>query len=419
MEYIPRLADKELMTDLRIFGAVVIVGPKWVGKTTTAARVSGSILRMQDPEMLSINLEMAAFKPSKLLEGMTPRLIDEWQEAPQLWDAVRLAVDDRNEPGQFILTGSTVADRKDIRHSGTGRFCELKMGTLTLFESGDSDGSVSLRNLFDGGIADAISNKSAEDMAYLVVRGGWPKTIGRDTATAMRIVTEYCNSITGNDAIGSPSRRYDRSKFSAVLRSLSRSISAPLSKSGIITDISTMDSSRISENTLNSYLDELRRIYLLDELHAWCPNLRSKTAVRVADTVHFCDPAIAARFLSASPKDLLNDLRTFGLLFESLVVRDLRVYARALDGEVFHYRDKNGLEADAIIHLNDGRWAAIEVKLGDAWVDEAARNLKKLADNVDTDRMGRPAFLAVVTATRYAYTRPDGVHVIPLAVLGP
>lgn len=416
MEYIPRLADKELVADLGLFGAVVISGPRWAGKTATAARVAGSILSMQDPDTHSTVLEMAALQPSRLLEGRTPRLIDEWQEAPQLWDAVRLAIDRRNEPGQFILTGT---GRRNIRHSGTGRFCELRMGTLTLFESGDSDGSVSLRKLFNGGDADAINKKSSEDMAHLVVRGGWPEAVGRGTSSAMRIVRRYCDRITDPDAEGSPSRGHDASRFAAVMRSLAGSVSMPLSKTEIIADVSATGTVSVSNNTLNAYLDDLRGAYILNELPAWRPILRSKTPIRIAGTIHFCDPSIAARLLSMTPKTLLNDLRTFGLLFESLVVRDLRVYARALDGEVFHYRDKNGLEADAIIHLNDGGWAAIEVKLGDAWVDEAARNLKKLADNVDTDRMGRPAFLAVVTATRYAYTRPDGVHVIPLAVLGP
>lgn len=354
-----------------------------------------------------------------LLTGPVPLTIDEWQEVPELWDAVRVAVDKRQEPGQFILTGSVAVDRSRIKHSGAGRIYRLKMGTMTLFESGDSTGEVSLRSLFEGNpTPDAASGKNAEDIARMIVRGGWPATVGKSDSIAMKLVKGYCDSIVNTEiSVGSEKQR-DRKKVRAMMKSLSRFTSAPLSKTSIIQDMSGASIS-VSENTLDSYLNALRELYVLETLEAWSPNLRSKTAIRVADTVHFCDPAIAAHFLSASPADLLRDVHTLGLLFESLVVRDLRAYIQFLDGDLFHYRDKNGLEADAVIHLHNGKWAAIEVKLGDSWIDDAAANLLKLKDKVNTDAMGEPAFLAVITATKYSYTRPDGVHVIPITLLGP
>ena len=418
MVYLPRLIDSELKDDLEIFGAIVIEGPKWVGKTTTASKVSNSTVRMYESTEGKDNTDLARLKPSLILEGKVPRLIDEWQEVPELWDAVRVAVDDRQAPGQFILTGSVAVDRARIKHSGAGRIYRLRMGTMSLFESGDSSGVVSIKELFSGTQIDGFaSEKSIEDMARLIVRGGWPGAIGKSDNAAMKIVGGYCDTIVDSE-ISIGSRRFrDRSKVHAVMRSLSRFVAAPLSKASIIQDVSSQCD--ISEKTLEAYLEALRNLYVLETLEAWSPNLRSKTAIRVADTVHFCDPAIAAHFMSASPADLLRDVNTFGLLFESLVIRDLRAYIQFLDGDLFHYRDKNGLEADAVIHLHNGRWAAIEVKLGDSWIDDAAANLLKLRDKVNTDAMGEPAFLAVITATRYAYTRPDGVHVIPITLLGP
>ncbi len=419
MAYLARLIDSELEADLEIFGAIVIEGPKWVGKTTTASRVSKSILRMYDSTEGEKNVELAKLNPSVLLEGSVPRMIDEWQDAPEIWDAVRVAVDDRQEPGQFILTGSVVVDRSKIKHSGAGRIYRLRMGTMSLFESGDSTGAVSLKRLFEeDNTIGAASDKTLEDIARIIVRGGWPSVVGKSDVAAMKLVKGYCDTIVNTEIISGSERRRDSKKIRAVMRSLSRFISAPLSKVTIIQDMGSSQSN-MSENTLDSYLEFLRSLFVLEELEAWEPDLRSKTPIRVANTVHFCDPAIAAHFLSASPADLLRDVNTFGLLFESLVIRDLRTYVQALDGDIFHYRDKNGLEADAIIHLHDGRWAAIEVKLGSHWIDDAAANLLKLRDKVNTDSMGEPAFLAVVTATNYAYTREDGVHVIPITLLGP
>ncbi|MDR1404929.1 MAG: DUF4143 domain-containing protein [Candidatus Methanoplasma sp.] len=417
-EYKPRLIDSELKDDLEAFGAVLIVGPKWCGKTTTALQIAKSVLRMQDRDTRERNMALARLKPSELLKGDNPRLIDEWQMAPQLWDSVRLSVDLRNKPGLYILTGSTIVNKETIDHSRTGHIDKLKMGTMSLFESGDSVGSVSLRELFDGGIeVSGISNAELGDIAGLIIRGGWPQSVGKSEKIAQKLIKGYCESIIDTDVISIGERRRNPHKMRGVLRSLSRSTASPMSRKNIIRDISSKEDSGISENTLNDYLDALREIFVLEELPAWNPNLRSKTAIRTADTVHMCDPAVAAYFSGASKDGLMNDPNTFGLLFESLVIRDLRAYARNIGGDVFHYRDKSGLEADAVIRLHNGKWAAIEIKLGESWADESAYNLRKLKEKVNREEMGEPAFLAVITGSSCAYTRSDGVHIIPIACL--
>lgn len=416
--YRPRLIDSELRDSLEAFGAVLITGPKWCGKTTTASRFARSILRLQDTSDLKTNMMMAEYNPMMLLEGDKPRLIDEWQDVPVLWDTVRTSVDDIGKEGLYILTGSTEVDWDQVKHSGAGRIYRLKMRTMSLLESGDSNGSVSLSKLFDG--LDKVSGTSDLDyggIASIIVRGGWPKTIGRNERFSKLLIRGYCEAILTAKVRTDSGYTRDEVKMKTLLRALSRQISAPLSKEGIMKDAGGLSVS-MSPNTLNKYLEALTNICVYEPLYSWNPNLRSSTTIRTAETVHFCDPAIAAYFLSSSPSDMMNDPNTFGLLFESLVIRDLRVYAGSMGGEVFHYRDKTGLEADAVIHLDDGRWAAIEVKLSENWVDDAAKNLNKLRSKVDTDHMGEPAFLAVITATKYAYTRSDGVHVIPIACLG-
>ncbi|MDR1404915.1 MAG: DUF4143 domain-containing protein [Candidatus Methanoplasma sp.] len=418
MKYRPRLIDSELKEDLEAFGAVLIVGPKWCGKTTTASQVAKSTLRMQDRDTREKNIALAELKPSELLVGDNPRLIDEWQTAPQLWDSVRLSVDLRDEPGLYILTGSTTVDRERIDHSGAGRIDTLKMGTMSLFESGDSIGSVSLKEMFDGtSNVSGMSGATVEKMAFLTIRGGWPQSVDRSENVARRHVRSYCETIIKVEVIGSDGKRRNPYKMRSVLKSLSRNISSPLSKTAIIDDVNSKEGTSITMNTLNDYLDALRDIYVLDDIPAWNPNLRSSASARAADTICMCDPAIAAYFLGASQRDLMTDPKTFGLLFESLVIRDLRVYAQSLDGDIFRYRDSTGLEADAIIHLHDGRWGALEIKLGDAWVDKGAHNLLKLRKKVNTDDMGEPSFLAVITGSDCAYTRADGVHVIPITCL--
>ncbi len=420
MDYIPRLIDSVLEEYLDIFGAIVIEGPRGAGKTTAVSRVSKSVVRMQDPVEGKGNHDLAKLNPHEILKGETPLAVDEWQECPEIWDAARIEVDNRREPGQFILVGSAAPDRSRMKHCGAGRMCKLRMGTMSLFESGDSTGEVSLRALFAGGeIEGAATEKKAEDIAEMAVRGGWPAAIGKSGASARKLVKSYCDAIAGTDiSYGTKKRRRDARKVRALMKSLSKSVSMPLSKASLLKGMAASGAG-VSENTLSAYLDALMGIYVLEPLPAWHPSLRSETPVRSACTVHFCDPSIPACFLRASPEGLLTDICMFKVLFNSMTVRDLRAYARALNGDLLHYRDKNGLEADAVICLDDGRWAAIDMRLGDSWIDEAAADLLKLKEKVNTDAMGEPAFLAVITATRYAYTRPDGVHVIPIALLGP
>ena len=425
-EYRARLVDSQLKEELKAFGAVVIVGPKWCGKTTTARQIAKSVLYMQDPAKRETYMQMAKLDPSNLLAGNNPRLIDEWQTAPRLWDAVRFDVDMRNEQGLYILTGSTSIKDKDkdkeengdnILHSGAGRIARMRMRTMSLYEYGNSTGDVSLGKLFSN--ADKVSGHSKmsiKDAARSIVRGGWPSSVGLEDGIAQRQVAGYCETILESDITTVDGKKRDPQKMRAILRSLSRNVSTSVKNTTVLGDILS-DNTDMHENTLKDYIDALRSIYVVEDLPAWGPKLRSKTVIRTSDKKHLTDPAIAAYFLGASAKDLEFDPNTFGLLFESMVVRDLRVYAQSLGGDVYHYRDQEGLEADAVIHLRNGKWAAVEVKLGDDQIDDAAKNLKKLKAKVDTETMSPPSFLAVVTGTEYAYTRDDGVHVIPIGCL--
>ncbi len=417
--YMSRIMDMLLQEELEAFGGVLLVGPKWCGKTTTAERIAQSTLSMHSPDNQEAYIQMADLTPSLLLEGENPRLIDEWQMAPQLWDAVRHEVDVRGETGLYILTGSTSVDETKIKHSGAGRISRLNMYTMSLFESGDSNGAVSLSSLFENPQAIAVrSRMKIEDYAHLIVRGGWPGMIGNSEAVNQRQIAGYCDAIVKSDISTVDGVTRDERKVTAILRSYARHTASQASKTTIMKDLSSTDE-HLHMNTLDSYLTALRRLFVLADLPAWSPKLRSKTAIRVSDTRHFVDPALAAYFLQATPRDLLFDPHTFGLLFESLVIRDLRVYSQALRGTLSHYRDKEGLEADAIIHLNDGRWAAVEVKLGARQVDAAAKNLLALKERVDTAQMNQPSFLMIITGTEYAFRRKDGVFVVPLGCLKP
>ena len=419
MKYMPRIMDSLLKEELEAFGAVLLAGPKWCGKTTTAKQIAKSLISLQSPDNQESYLQLADLRPSLLLEGENPRLIDEWQMAPQLWDAVRHGVDVRGESGLFILTGSTSVDEKEIKHSGAGRISRLKMYTMSLFESNDSNGSVSLGKLFQA--PSTIASQSMlrlEDYARLVVRGGWPGTVGKTEDISNRLIAGYCDAIIKTDISTVDGVSRDERKVTSVLKSYARHTATQAAKTTILKDI-TQNNESMHMNTLDSYLEALNRLFVLDDLPAWSPRLRSKATIRSSETRHFVDPAIAAHYLQAFPSDLLYDPKTFGFLFESLVVRDLRVYSQALRGHLSHFRDSSGLEADAIVHLPDGRWAAIEVKLGSRQIDEAAKNLLDLKDKVDTENMRAPSFLMIITATDYAYTRSDGVHVIPLGCLKP
>jgi predicted AAA+ superfamily ATPase len=414
--YIPRFADNILKKELEAFGAILITGPKWCGKTTTGLHLAKSALFMQDPDERSQNLQMADLKPSRLLEGETPRLIDEWQDAPQLWDAVRFSVDKRGETGLYILTGSTHVDESLIAHSGTGRISRLRMRTMSLYESGDSNGTVSLSDLLQDKEISGKSSHSITDVAELMVGGGWPGSVGKSLSIKQRQVAGYCQSIVNTEISTADGVSRDSEKVFQVLRSYSRHISTQATIKTITGDVSQKFDS-ISRKTVGGYLEALQKIFVIEELPAWAPALRSKTSISTTSTRHFVDPAIAAYFLDANAEDLLNDLETMGLLFESMVIRDLRIYTESLDGKVFHYRDHSGQEADAILHFRNGKWAAVEVKLGNKAIENGAASLLKLVEKVDTDKMNPPAFLAVITGTGYAYQRDDGVYVIPIGCL--
>lgn len=423
-EYNKRIADKLLAEKLEAMGAVLIEGAKACGKTTTAEQKAKSILYMDDPTRVKQNMHLAETNIKLLLKGDTPKLIDEWQMAPQLWDAIRFEVDHRDEDGQFILTGSAVPKEKDkekIQHSGAGRFAWLKMRPMSLWESEESTGDVSLEKLFDGeDNVEGSNNLKMVDIAFLICRGGWPKSLKKKTEkAALKQVTEYYEAITRSDISRVDDVERDEQRAKRLMRSYARVQGGQVSLGTIMADIQTNETVSISELTIQSYINALRKIFVIEDMPAWNPNLRSKTAIRTSDTRYFVDPSIATAALGIGPNDLMNDLETMGLFFETMCVRDLRVYADAIDGEVFHYRDKNGLECDAVVHLRNGKYGLIEIKLGgDTLIEEGVTNLKKLADKIDTTRMKVPSFLMVLTAVGdYAYKRKDGVFVVPIGCL--
>jgi predicted AAA+ superfamily ATPase len=416
-EYLRRIADKVLDAALAASGAVLLEGPKWCGKTRTAREKAASTLFMQDPDYTASYLKAADTKPSLLLRGKTPRLIDEWQLAPVLWDAVRHAVDMRGESGQFILTGSAVPTDNVARHTGTGRISRVLMRPMALFESLESTGDISLKALFDGSTnGEGMSALTIEQLAFLLSRGGWPASIGEKESVALRRVYDYVDAVINTDVSRVDGVEKNPARVRTLMRSLARNVSAPATLTTVRRDVAGSEGD-ISEKTIASYLNALRRIFVVEDLPAWNPAMRSKTALRTSPKRHFVDPSVAAAALRAAPADLLRDFNTFGLLFESLCIRDLRVYAQSIDGDVFHYRDKSGLETDAIVHLKDGRWGAVEVKTGAAEIEIAAENLKKLRSRIDTDKMQEPSFLLVLTGTGLAYRRADGVYIAPIGCL--
>ena len=402
-------------------GAVLIEGPKWCGKTTTAKQLAKSVLDLGDSAVLMQSSQMIELSPKALLEGDTPRLIDEWQALPPIWDCIRSEVDRRGEPSQFILTGSSVLPEADETiHSGTGRFAHVKMFPMSLYESGESTGTISLRDLFDGKTFEVHENPlDVEELAYLICRGGWPWATNIPKEVALDQAFDYYDSVTNYDIqrVDKVKRNAERAKL--LLRSYARNISQQVSIATIRKDMLANDASTLDENTVMDYVKALKRLYVIEDLAAWNPNIRSKAAIRTSDTRHFIDPSIGTAALGLGPKDLVNDLQSFGLFFEDLVARDLRVYAEALDGSLYHYRDSNGLECDTVLHRRNGSYALLEVKLGGTErIEEGAANLKALAEKIDTDRMAAPSFMAVITgAGGFAYRREDGVFVIPIGCL--
>ena len=415
--YLPRLCDIELKKSLEASGAVLIEGAKWCGKTSTASNVAKSILYMQDPDNAVSYQAMIDSKPSLLLRGDVPRLIDEWQMAPVLWDAVRFEVDKRAGVGQFILTGSAVPLDNSTFHTGTGRISRMLMRPMSLYESLESNGTVSLIDLFDGKHElESVSTLTIEQIAFVLCRGGWPASIASEEKAALRMSVDYVEAVINYDVSRVDGVEKNPNRVRLLLRSLARNISTLASIQTIHDDIEATDAA-ISEKTISCYLNALRRIFVVEDLPAWSPSLRSRTAIRTSAKRHFVDPSIATAVMRISPEGVLKDFETFGFLFESLCTRDMRMYAQVNDGDVFHYRDKNGLEADMIVCLRDGRWCAIEVKLGNKQIEEAANNLLKLKEIVDTQKMGEPAFLMVLTGGQFAYRREDGVLVVPLGCL--
>lgn len=422
--YKARVADDILAEKLDAMGAVLVEGPKYCGKTTLARQQAKSVLYMADPDTRSQNIIMAQTNVGRLLAGNTPRLIDEWQLAPQLWDAVRNEIDRRNSDGQFILTGSSVpVDTKDIFHSGAGRMSWLKLRTMSLWESGESSGDVSLGTLFrSDATVDGASSIDIDSLAFVACRGGWPKAVLKGTKKSALIqAEEYFEVVVRSDISRVDNVQRDTELARRLMRSYARNQGAQATISTFLSDMNGGASNNtISDQTVYSYLNALKRIFVIEDSLAWNPNLRSKTAIRTSDTRYFSDPSIATAALGLGPDDLINDLNTFGLILETLCVRDLRVYADSLGGTVYHYRDKSELECDAVVHLKNGKYGLVEIKLGgDKLIDEGASTLKRLADKIDTTKMAAPSFLMVLTGVgQYAYRRPqDGVLVVPVGTL--
>lgn len=418
--YKNRIADGLLLRKLAGKGAVLIEGAKWCGKTTTAEQIAKSVLYMSETGMVEQNIGMASLNPKLLLKGEKPRLIDEWQIAPQLWDSVRFE-SDHGPLGQFILTGSSVpADMSKVVHSGTGRIGWLRMRPMSLWESQESTGEVSLGELFASpDQVGGINRIDIEQLAFLVCRGGWPLAVDMDRDIALDQAFDYIEAVEKHDVSKVDGVERDPVRVHRLLRSLARNQGSQASLGTIRADLEANESDSLSEDTISSYIKALKKIFVVEDSEAWNPNLRSKTAIRTSDTRYFTDPSIATAALGIGPNDLVNDLNTFGLLFETLAVRDLRVYAEALDGKVYHFRDKNGMECDAVVHLRDGRYGLVEVKIGgDVLIGEGARALLKLSDKIDTERMKAPSFLMVLVGIgTYAYRREDGVYVVPIECL--
>lgn len=425
-EYLPRIVDRELALRLQASGATLIVGPKWCGKTTTGEQKAKSILKMQDPDKKDGYLATAAAKPSLLLKGENPRLIDEWQIAPVLWDAVRTAVDQRQEDGLFILTGSTSVDDKNIMHTGTGRIARMKMYPMSLYESGESNGQISLRALFQDALLDidGISSQlSIEQLIFAACRGGWPATLRRKNPEAQLLTArDYISNICESDISTVDGVQRNPTWTGLILRSYARNISTLAKKSNILKDV-TANADSMTMPTLDSYLNALKKLFVIEDVEAWCPAIRSATTIRSGKKREFTDPSIAVAAMGLTPEYLEQDLKTFGFIFECLCIRDLKVYSSALGGEVSYYHDRSDLEADCVLHLSDGRYALIEFKLGSREIEEGAQHLLQIKQLVRTanasgkTNLREPDLLMVITGGELAYTRPDGVKIIPIGCL--
>jgi len=419
-EYYQRVSDKVLLEHLESKGAVLIEGTKWCGKTTSAKHIAKSVIEMDRPDMTEQYQQMARINPSNLLEGEVPHLIDEWQIATNIWNAVRYEVDRRGEFGQFILTGSSVpAALDESMHTGTGRIVRMQMRPMSLFESKDSTGQVSLMDLFNKKDISAVDNHSIDEIAFLICRGGWPAALNHGKKVALKQAFDYYDAVVNDDISRVDRVKRDSERTKRILKSYARNVATQASLETIRSDIISNDVETFDKEALYGYLNALKRIFVIEDSPAWNPNLRSKTAIRTSDTRYFVDPSIAVAALGLGPTDLVNNLELMSLIFENLCVRDLRIYADALDGSVYHYRDKTGLECDAVIHLRNGSYGLVEVKLGgDQSINEGAESLLKLTSKIDTGKMKKPAFLMVLCGVApFAYKREDGVFVVPITCL--
>ena len=419
-QYYPRIIDELLKKKLRTSGAVLLKGPKWCGKSTSASRIAKSIIFMQDPSTREQHIALAKASPKIFLDKETPLLIDEWQTIPFIWDAIRFEIDHRNAFNQFILTGSSSPiETSKITHSGLGRITTLVMRPMSLYESRDSSGEYSIKDLFNGLYpSGAISKHDILDYAYLACRGGFPNVLDLEKEDSLEISKNYFDSLVNQDFILNIKQDRDVQKFRLTLRSYARNIGTSCPLTTILKDVNSNNNLSISDSTIYSYLKYLNDIYILDELNAWSPLLRSKVAIRTSPTHYFVDPSIATAALDVTPFDLINDLKTFGFIFESMVIRDLKIYAETNGASLYHYRDKNDFEVDAIIHFNNGKWAAIEIKLfDDEAIGKACKNLIKFKDNIISQKMKEPSFLMVITGTKNAYRREDGVFIVPIDCL--
>ena len=419
-QYKTRIVDRILREKLESKGAVLIEGAKWYGKTTTASQLAKSILYMQDPEKVLQNIELAELKPSKLPEGDAPRLIDEWQLAPKLWDAIRFEVDQRDAFGQFIPTGSSVpADTSKIYHSGVGRITKLLMRPMSLFESGESNGSVSLKQLFEGKPIDGYADIDIDQLAFLICRGGWPKALDCSEKIALAQAFDYHTVVVNTDVSKVDNVKRNPERVERLMRSYARAISSQTNLRSIGRDLASHELKMLSDDTVTTCISVLKRIFVIEEVAAWNPNLRSKTAIRTSNTRYFTDPSIGTAALGLGPQDLIQNLHTMGLFFKNLCIRDLRVYAESLNGTVYHYRDKNGLECDAVVHLRNGQYGLIEIKLGgDKAIAEGVETLNRLSDQIDTNVMKPPSFKMILTGLgNIAYTQKDGIRIVPVGCL--
>lgn len=419
-QYYPRIIDELLKKKLRTSGAVLLKGPKWCGKSTSASQIAKSIIYMQDPSTREQNIALAKASPKVFLAKETPLLIDEWQTIPFIWDAIRFEIDQRNAFNQFILTGSSSpTETNKITHSGLGRISTLVMKPMSLYESKDSSGEFSVNDLFNGIYpSGAFSKHDILDYAYLACRGGFPSVLELNKEDSLEISKNYFESLVNQDFVLNVKQDRDIQKFKFTLRSYARNIGTSCPLTTILKVVNSDNNVSISDTTVYSYLKYLNDIYILDELNAWSPLLRSKVAIRTSPTHYFVDPSIATAALDVTPHDLINDFKTFGFIFESMVIRDLKIYAEANGASLYHYRDKNDFEVDAIIHFNNGKWAAIEIKLfDDEAIEKACKNLIKFKNNINLQKMKEPSFLMVITGTKNAYRREDGVFIVPIDCL--